>query len=59
MLERVVLGGPVAFLHFIDLRPDRQHRLDKAVQLSLDSLSVGSTIKVPGTGKDMVGAWKP
>ncbi|MNN68558.1 hypothetical protein D3C81_1842790 [compost metagenome] len=26
---------------------------------SLDSLSVGSTISVPATGKDMVGAWKP
>ncbi|MNF02199.1 hypothetical protein D3C80_2013140 [compost metagenome] len=26
---------------------------------ALGSLSVGSTIKVPGTGKDMVGAWKP
>jgi len=25
----------------------------------LSSDSVGSTIKVPGTGKDMVGAWKP
>ncbi|MCY1184680.1 hypothetical protein D9M73_253940 [compost metagenome] len=25
----------------------------------LDSLSVGSTISVPGTGKLMVGAWKP
>jgi hypothetical protein len=25
----------------------------------LGSLSVGSTISVPGTGKDMVGAWKP
>jgi len=24
-----------------------------------DSLSVGSIINVPGTGKDMVGAWKP
>ena len=24
-----------------------------------DSLSVGSIIKVPGTGNDMVGAWKP
>src|ERR1700712_1802893 len=23
------------------------------------SLSVGSTISVPGTGNDMVGAWKP
>ena len=23
------------------------------------SLSVGSTISVPATGKDMVGAWKP
>lgn len=26
---------------------------------AFDSLSVGSTISVPGTGKDMVGAWKP
>ncbi|MNR14802.1 hypothetical protein D3C85_1312970 [compost metagenome] len=26
---------------------------------SLDSLSVGSIIRVPATGKDMVGAWKP
>ncbi|MNN89519.1 hypothetical protein D3C81_2073460 [compost metagenome] len=26
---------------------------------ALDSLSVGSTIKVPATGNDMVGAWKP
>ncbi|MNW20369.1 hypothetical protein D3C71_2207440 [compost metagenome] len=25
----------------------------------MDSLSVGSTISVPATGKDMVGAWKP
>jgi hypothetical protein len=23
------------------------------------SLSVGSTMRVPGTGHDMVGAWKP
>src|SRR3954471_19058293 len=26
---------------------------------SLDSLSVGSTMMVPGTGQEMVGAWKP
>ncbi|MCY1239769.1 hypothetical protein D9M72_525800 [compost metagenome] len=26
---------------------------------SFDSLSVGSIISVPGTGKLMVGAWKP
>ncbi len=26
---------------------------------ALVSLSVGSTISVPATGKDMVGAWKP
>ena len=26
---------------------------------ALDSLSVGSIISVPATGKDMVGAWKP
>jgi len=26
---------------------------------TFDSLSVGSTISVPGTGKLMVGAWKP
>jgi hypothetical protein len=26
---------------------------------SFDSLSVGSTITVPGTGHDTVGAWKP
>ncbi len=26
---------------------------------SLSSLSVGSTISVPATGKDIVGAWKP
>jgi hypothetical protein len=25
----------------------------------LDSLSVGSTINVPGTGNDIVGAWNP
>ena len=26
---------------------------------AFDSLSVGSTISVPATGNDMVGAWKP
>ena len=26
---------------------------------AFDSLSVGSIISVPATGKDMVGAWKP
>jgi hypothetical protein len=26
---------------------------------ALDSLSVGSIMSVPGTGNDMVGAWKP
>ena len=26
---------------------------------SRDSLSVGSIIRVPATGKDTVGAWKP
>ena len=26
---------------------------------SFDSLSVGSIIKVPGTGNDTVGGWKP
>ena len=26
---------------------------------ALGSLSVGSTISVPGTGNDTVGAWKP
>ncbi len=26
---------------------------------SFDSLSVGSIIRVPGTGHDIVGAWKP
>ena len=27
--------------------------------LTLLSDSVGSTMRVPGTGQDMVGAWKP
>ena len=42
-----------------DLGADRDHRVAEAVELGLASLSVGSTISVPGTGKLSVGAWKP
>jgi hypothetical protein len=31
----------------------------EAIELGQPSLSVGSTIRVPATGNDMVGAWKP
>jgi hypothetical protein len=46
-LERVVAARPGAALDLRDLGADG------------DSLSVGSTISVPGTGKLSVGAWKP
>jgi hypothetical protein len=37
----------------------RDHRVAEAVELALGSLSVGSIISVPATGKLTVGAWKP
>lgn len=30
-----------------------------AIEFDMSSLSVGSTMSVPATGKDIVGAWKP
>jgi hypothetical protein len=50
----------------VDFFVDLDHRLSKTIELApklpinyLSSDSVGSTISVPGTGKDIVGAWKP
>jgi hypothetical protein len=40
-------------------RADGDHRVAEAVELGRGSLSVGSTISVPATGKLSVGAWKP
>jgi hypothetical protein len=41
--------------HLLDFAMDAAHRLAKEVQFA--SLSVGSTIRVPATGHDIVGAW--
>jgi hypothetical protein len=38
---------------------DRYHGVAEAINSAFDSLSVGSTIIVPGTGHDIVGAWNP
>jgi hypothetical protein len=46
-----------AVLDRADLGADRDHRVGEAVDAC--SLSIGSTISVPGTGKLIVGAWKP
>jgi hypothetical protein len=59
MLERVVLGRPVAVLHLAISARIASIASTKRSSSAFDSLSVGSTISVPGTGNDMVGAWKP
>jgi hypothetical protein len=50
----------------VDFLVDLDHRLSETIELAptlsknyLSSDSVGSTMRVPGTGKDIVGAWKP
>lgn len=50
----------------MDLLVDLDHCLSEAIELAptlsknyLSSDSVGSTMRVPGTGNDIVGAWKP
>ena len=40
-------------------RADGDHRVAEPVELAEVSDSVGSTIRVPATGNDIVGAWKP
>ena len=59
VLERVVVPRPAPALDRGDLGADRDHRVEEAVELALDSLSVGSIISVPATGNDIVGAWMP
>jgi hypothetical protein len=56
MLQRVVVGRPVAQLDLADLFADADHRGNEAVEFGFDSDSVGSTIIVPATGKLTVGA---
>ncbi len=49
-----------AFLHIINFMAYGYHGIAKAVKLMLaGSDSVGSTITVPATGNEAVGAWKP
>lgn len=50
----------------VDFLVDLDHCLSETIELGptlsnnyLSSDSVGSTMSVPGTGKDIVGAWKP
>jgi hypothetical protein len=43
----------------VDLGPDGDHRVAEPVELGQVLDSVGSTISVPATGNDIVGAWKP
>ena len=57
--QRVVVHRPLAGADPVDLAADGDHGLAERVDLGEASLSVGSTISVPATGKLMVGAWKP
>ena len=57
--KEVVVPVRLSLLDFADLSADGDQRVDKPVELDLGSLSVGSIIRVPGTGKETVGGWKP
>ena len=57
--EYVVLFVSNTRFDLFDLIEDSIQCINEAVELLFDSLSVGSTIKVPCTGKESVGAWKP
>ncbi len=61
-------GAFLSGLSFLSLLPVSTARISSRIvssavtkrsSSSFDSLSVGSTIKVPTTGKLIVGAWKP
>lgn len=65
-----ILSSVGSILHNLrarmDLLVDLDHCLSETIELApklsqnyLSSDSVGSTMRVPGTGKDIVGAWKP
>jgi hypothetical protein len=57
--QRVVVDRPLPRPDPVDLAADRDHRVAERSSSARFSLSVGSTISVPATGKDIVGAWKP
>ena len=59
VLEDVVLGVGLAVDDRLDLGADGDQRLAEAVELVLRLALGRSTIKVPTTGNDTVGAWKP
>ncbi len=61
-------GAFLSTLSALSARPSSMARISARIAMSasqnrsssaFDSLSVGSIISVPATGKDMVGAWKP
>ena len=64
----IVCGAPFSGLSSFDIRPSSTSRISSRIAIiasqkrsssACDSLSVGSTIKVPAIGNDIVGAWKP
>jgi len=59
VLEQIVLLVRLALLDLADLLANREHGVAETIELGFGSLSVGSTIRVPATGKETVGGWKP
>ena len=57
--QRIILFRPFAALDFQHFLFDLFQGGDEAVEFGFASLSVGSIISVPATGKETVGAWKP
>ncbi len=56
VLERIIDPIKGGIFNRAEFAMDGDHGFAETVQLGLDSLSVGSTISVPGTGQLMVGA---
>ena len=59
ILEGVIFLVKLSINDVLNFSPDRDQGVNKRSSSFLSSLSVGSIIIVPGTGHDMVGAWKP
>jgi hypothetical protein len=57
--QRVVVRRPLARADPVDLARIAIIASQKRSSSARSSLSVGSTISVPATGNDIVGAWKP
>ncbi len=53
--KRIIVAWPKCIADFFELAIDKVHRATDRSSSNRDSLSVGSIINVPATGKDIVG----